>query len=255
MSRHSSLSPPRRPASKDTVDRQTTTPFLLNFCYRSSAYHSLTEFPLPTPSNPHPRPPAHLQIYTWMSCTLKELAQLLTQTLPQILPQPSVGTRLSFRLVYPDLHAPRGGGGRLESEGRGRYLSKEMGSVVISAPEHSNGDARPALSLDGEDADKTLEDVKFQLGDFVDCAVFAPLSDGSVVGRGAASRGPRENGYGRVRGGGYGLSGRGSYNGSTSRSGDSAGPGSLPSGEWRRGERLPDSGGYRGGGRGGRRGY
>lgn len=192
-----------------------------------------------------------------MSCTLKELAHLLTQALPQILPEPSVGTRLSFRLVYPDVHAPRGGGGRLETEGRGRYLTKEMGSVVVSAPEYSNGDGNAAIRLEGEDADKTLEDVKFVIGDFIDCAVFPPLSDGTVVGRGATGpRGVRENGYGRVRGGGYGgQSGRGSYNGSAPRSGDFGGSGSIPSGEWRRGERLPEGGGYRGSGRGTRRGY
>ncbi|OAG36704.1 hypothetical protein AYO21_09088 [Fonsecaea monophora] len=199
-----SRSPTPQPA-KTTVDRQSTTPFLLNFCYRSSAFHSLTDFPIPTPSNPHPHLPAHLQIYTWMSCTLRELALLLTQALPQILPDPAVGTRLSFRLVYPDVHASRGGGGRLESEGRGRYLSKEIGSVVVSAPEYSNGggDGRrgggSAVQLEGDDADKTLEDARFVIGDFIDCAVFPPLSDGTVVSRGSVSGrgGSRENGYGR----------------------------------------------------------
>ncbi len=240
------------PPPKASIDRQTTAPFLLNFCYRSSAFHNLTDFPVPTPSNPHPHLPAHVQIYTWMSCTLRELAHLLTQALPHILPGPSIGTRLSFRLVYPDVHAARGGG-RLEPEGRGRYLSKEIGSVVISAPDSSNGEG--LARLEGEDADKTLEEARFVIGDFVDCAVFPPLSDGSVVGRGSVSgRGaPRENGYGRVRGGGYGMGSRGGFNGYNSR-GDFGGPASIPSGEWRRGERLPDSGGFRGG-RGGRRGY
>ena len=189
-----------------------------------------------------------------MSCTLKELALLLTQALPSILPDPAIGTRLSFRLIYPDLHASRGGGGRLETEGRGRYLSKEMGSVVISAPEYSNGDGSGGVVLEGEDAEKTLEDARFVIGDFIDCAVFPPLSDGTVVSRGSVSGrgGARENGYGRVRGGGYGLSNRGSYNGYGPRSSEFGGP--VPSGEWRRGERLPDPGGYRGG-RGARRGY
>jgi len=251
-----SRSPP--PPPKTSIDRQSTTPFLLNFCYKSSSFHSLTEFPIPTASHPHPPLPAHLQIYTWMNCTLRELAQLLTQALPHILPDPSIGTRLSFRLVYPDLYANRGGGGRLESEGRGRYLSKEIGSVVVSAPEYSNGDAEGRPKLEGDDADKTLEDARFVIGDFIDCAVFPPLSDGTVVGRGSASAsargGVRENGYGRVRGGGYGLSGRGSFNGHGPRGNDFGAPGSIPSGEWRRGERLPDPGGFRGGGRG-RRGY
>ena len=247
-----SRSPP--PPPKATIDRQTTTPFLLNFCYRASAFHSLTEFPIPSPSNPNPHLPSHLQIYTWMSCTLKELALLLTQALPSILPDPAIGTRLSFRLVYPDLHASRGGGGRLESEGRGRYLSKEMGSVVVGSPEYS--DANGGVRLEGEDAEKTLEGARFVIGDFIDCAVFPPLSDGTVVSRGSVSGrgGTRENGYGRVRGGGYGLSSRGSYNGFGSRGAEFGGPANIPSGEWRRGERLPDNGGFRGG-RGPRRGY
>ncbi|KIW18864.1 hypothetical protein PV08_03153 [Exophiala spinifera] len=245
------------PPAKASIDRQTTTPFLLNFCYKSSGFHNLTDFPLPTPSNPRPALPPHLQIYTWMSCTLRELAQLLTQALPHILPDPSIGTRLSFRLVYPDVHASRGAGGRLESDGRGRYLSKEIGSIVISAPaKDSNGDGG-APNLDGDELDKTLEDARFVIGDFIDCAVFPPLSDGSVVSRNSVSGrggGTRENGYGRVRGGGYGMGSRANYNGHGPRGGDLGGPGSMPSGEWRRGERLPDSAGFRGG-RGGRRGY
>ncbi|KAK4934700.1 hypothetical protein LTR10_024097 [Elasticomyces elasticus] len=246
-----SPSPPR----KAVIDRQATAPFLLNFCYRSSAFHNLADFPIPTPTNPHPHLPAHLQIYTWMSCTLRELAHLLTQALPHVLPDPSIGTRLSFRLVYPDVHASRGGGGRLESEGRGRYLSKEIGSVVVSAPEDSNGEKDGTFSLEGEDAERTLEDARFVIGDFIDCAVFPPLSDGTVVSRGSVSArgGPRENGYGRGRGGSYGFGSRGSYNGNGPRGGDFGGPASIPSGEWRRGERLPD-GGFRGG-RGGRRGH
>jgi histone deacetylase complex subunit SAP18 len=240
------------PTPKAAIDRQGTTPFLLKFCYRSGGFHSLTDFPIPSPSNPTPHLPSHLQIYTWMSCTLKELALLLTQALPNILPDPAIGTRLSFRLVYPDLHASRGGGGRLETEGRGRYLSKEMGSVVLAAPDHSNGDNEGAIRLEGEDTERTLEDVRFVIGDFIDCAVFPPLSDGSVVSRGSASfrGGARENGYGRVRGGGYGMGSRGGHNGYGSRD---AGPASIPSGEWRRGEKLPDHT-FRGG-RGGRRGY
>ena len=138
-----------------------------------------------------------------------------------------------------------------------------MGSVVITPQgnEHTNGNGHAAdgINLDGEDAEKTLADARFVIGDFVDCAVFPPLSDGSVAPRtGLGIRGggpPRENGYRGSRGdfdrGGGGMRafgpGRGDF-----------GP-SIPSGEWRRGERLPD-GGYRGGGgsyggaRGGRRG-
>ncbi|KAJ9664688.1 hypothetical protein H2198_000034 [Neophaeococcomyces mojaviensis] len=237
-----SLSPspgPQAPPSK--IDRQQTTPFLLHLCYRSSAFHNLADFPLPTPSNPTPPLPTHLQIYTWYSCTLRELAHLLTTALPGIVPDPAIGTRLSFRLVYPDTSAAaRGVGGRLGEEGRGRYTSKEMGSVVVAPQQHSNGhgvdDEKESWELGGDDAEKTLAEARFVIGDYVDCAVFPPLSDGSVVPRGVVP-GRGSNGHGRSRGGAsYGV-GRGGH---------------IPAGEWRRGERIPESGGgYRGGGRGG----
>ena len=179
-----------------------------------------------------------------MSCTLRELAFILTDTArggylqggPW--PENMVGCRLGFRLVYPDLSNK--GAGRLDGElGKGRYVSREMGSVVIGTPNGSNGSG---YEFGGEDAEKTLEDVRFVIGDFVDCAVFPPLSDGSVVGRGSvmpSGRG-RENGFGPrgPRGGGFGggLRGRGDFGGN------------MPSGEWRRGERLPTDSGYRGGG-------
>lgn len=245
------------------IDRQTTTPFLLNFCYRSSAFHNLADFPIPSPSNPKPSLPAHLQIYTWYSCTLKELAHLLTTALPNIMPDPVIGTRLSFRLVYPDTSPSAAKTGRLGGEeGRGRYVSKEMGSVVVSASEYTtNGSSgrkeeatKASYELGGDDAEKTLGDLRFVIGDFIDCAVFPPLSDGTVVPRssvgGPVRSGYRENGYGRPRGGGgFGMS-RGGFGGARGDFG-----GNMPSGEWRRGERLPE-GGFRGGsygGRGGRR--
>lgn len=252
------------------IDRQTTTPFLLKFCYRSGGFHNLSDFPIPTPPNPTPPLPAHLQIYTWPSCTLRELAYLLTGALPNILPDPAIGTRLSFRLVYPDTRPPPGGG-RLE-EARARYMSKEMGSVVVAPEEvgHTNGEAGAPKgpALEGDDADKTLGDSRFVIGDFIDCAVFPPLADGSVApgattGYGARTANygggmsggtgppPRENVFGRPRGGGgfMGGGGRGGFGGGGR--GDFGRDATIPQGEWRRGERLPDSG-YRGyaGGRG-----
>lgn len=121
-----------------------------------------------------------------------------------------------------------------------------MGSVVVSASasQHNgngngNGDVNGVggeYDLGGDDAERTLADAKFVIGDYIDCAIFPPLSDGSAVPRqGAGPRGGM-NGYGRGRGG-YGL-GRG---------------GTVPIGEWRRGERLPEGGG--GGPRGGGGGY
>ena len=192
-----------------------------------------------------------------MSCTLRELAQLLTTALPGVLPEPAVGTRLSFRLVFPDTRVDRIVPGRLGGEdGRGRYTMREVGSVVISASDagraNGNGHAQAEggadgeeWELSGEDSEKTLADARFVIGDYVDCAIFPPLSDGSVVPRGSTMGrgGGFANGRGRAAAT-YGV-GRGAI---------------IPVGEWRRGERLPgaEGVGYRGAGggygRGGRKG-
>lgn len=249
-----------RDAPKPTIDRQSTTPFHLKLFYRQNAFHHLSDFPI---ISPPPLPP-HLQIYTWQSCTLRELSQLLTSAIPDLLPDPAVGTRLSFRLIYPDTR----GAATMGGDARGRFLSKDIGSVVVAprndneedANGHRNG-GRPStagIKLEGDDADKTLQDARFVIGDYVDCAILPPLADGSVAppltGRGSVPSSalgggmrafgpPRENGYGRSRGGRGGFSDRGN------------GPG-VPSGDWRRGERVPDNyGGRYGGGRRGSRQY
>ncbi|KZF23962.1 hypothetical protein L228DRAFT_281087 [Xylona heveae TC161] len=255
------------------VDRQTTTPFLLKLFYRTGSFHRLDEF---HPTGPLP---PHLQIYTWSSCTLRELSHLLTSALPTLLPDPVIGTRLAFRLIFPDTRS--GGGPDAGRPGGGRYVSKELGSIVVGAggpgilPTEDEAsivaDGPMAGELGGE-PDKSLGDARFVIGDYVSCAIFPPLADGSVApvpgprgpggpgglglpgrqgnmsdfggGRGGVLGGPRENGFGgfRVRGGprmGGGGSGGGSSGG---------GGGGIPSGEWRRGERLPD-GPAAGGGR------
>lgn len=137
-------------------------------------------------------------------------------------------------------------------------MSKDIGNVVIGPRDspYRNGEeednegaappARGGLRLQGSDTERTLQDVRFVIGDYVDCAILPPLEDGSVAppiisGRGAVG-GPGSIGGGmrafRENGFGFGRSGRG-------RGGDR-----IPAGDWKRGERLPD-----GGGRPGRRGW
>ncbi|KAI9721205.1 MAG: hypothetical protein M1812_002366 [Candelaria pacifica] len=251
------------------VDRQTTTPFHLKLFYRTGSFHRLEEFP----SSPSTTLPPHLQIYTWPSCTLRELSHLLTSTLPTLLPDPVIGTRLSYRLIFPDTRDA----GR---PGPGRYLSKELGSIVVGAggpgilPTEEEANIVTAGPMAGElggEPDKTLQDARFVIGDYISCAVFPPLANGAVApapapgpggrigsgsggrgmgdfggGRGGVLGGPRENGFGgfRVRGS---ARGGGDFPG---------GRGGLPTGEWRRGERLPEGSGsgrgYSGRGRGSR---
>jgi histone deacetylase complex subunit SAP18 len=156
-------------------------------------------------------------------------------------------------------------------------MTKELGSIVI-------GDGGPGILPDEEEAsivaggvmsgalsgepEKTLQDARFVIGDYISCAIMPPMANGGVApppsgtarggfgaGRGAndfgrGGMGPRENGFGGFRGGRGGMRGGGNF-----------GQGMVPSGEWRRGERVPEGpsmgrgrgyGGGFGGGRGGR---
>ncbi|KAF9887368.1 hypothetical protein FE257_010223 [Aspergillus nanangensis] len=203
-----------------TIDRQSTTPFHLKLFYRLQNFHHLSDFAISSTfppggplsgsnairaprrsSAPSAALPAHLEIYTWQSCTLRELSQLLTSALPTLLPDPPVGSRLCFRLIYPDTKAAATMGP--DAVGRGRYLSKDLGSVVIGPRESDAADdgaegakngtaaaAPRALRLQGADADKTLQEVRFVIGDYVDCAILPPLEDGSVAPPLTAGRGP-----------------------------------------------------------------
>ena len=182
---------------------------------------------------------------------------------------------------------------RPDGEGAGRD-PETNGKEGVGASAKVVKEGVMAGRLDGE-PEKTLQEARFVIGDYIDCAIFAPLangdvappaSGGSVPGlstgprgegyRGGYSGGARENGNGfggfRGRGGGGGggreggaFGGRGGGGGfgagrlaegggfRSARMAD--GNGDVPSGEWRRGERLPDGGG-RGYGRGrGRGGY
>ena len=177
------------------------------------------------PIRPTPLPP-HLQIYTWPTLTLRELSHLLTSALPSLLPNPVIGTRLAYRLIYPDTASS---GGNPQSSSAGRFLSKDLGSVIV-APEDSPAGTLPddegrkyvtggvmAGPLEGE-PEKTLQEARFVIGDFIDCCILPPGRDGSVVGpppvrgRGAVADAPlgrtagRENGYGN---GGWGVTGAG----------------------------------------------
>ncbi|EMD94944.1 hypothetical protein COCC4DRAFT_74765 [Bipolaris maydis ATCC 48331] len=243
------------------IDRQTTTPFLLRLFFKQGSFHRQFDPTLP-------RLPTNVQIYTWQSCTLRELCQLLLSAVPSMLPQPYAGSRIAFRLVYPDIQGSNRPGAP------GRFISRDIGSVIVGAPSRNDdvdmemsegGSVAEALKqLDG-DPDRTLADVKFLIGDYIACAILPPLPDGGVPaappplsgpGRGppAGSYGGRgrENGFGsRGDWGGYGRGGRG---GGSRFDGRRLSGGGVPSGEWRRGEAPPEreSGFGRGGrGRGG----
>ncbi|KAI1504281.1 Sin3 associated polypeptide p18-domain-containing protein [Biscogniauxia marginata] len=289
------------------MDRHETSPFMLQLFYRTGAFHRPDEF------TTTPLPP-HLTLHTWPNCTLAELSHYLAASDTSILPNPAIGTRLAFRLIFPDTRAGRGSSSSASGphhhrhaapSATPRYMVKELGSIVIgdggSGLDTDNTDVAGTLDIDiddanniihnngdsghtghtnsnsnsnsSRDADKTLAEARFVVGDYVSCAILPPLLDGSVapassarMGRGAGAgesrvavgRAPgiglgggggggggggigvrdRENGYGYGfgrHGRGRGGGGRGSGGGGTG-----VGAGGVPMGEWRRGERLPD---------------
>lgn len=239
------------------IDRNETTPFLLKLFYKNGRHNrygahvsSATDDGAQTlcsaddfhPVGPNP---PHVEIYTWMSATIDELAHLIADNLPQLLPEPSIGTRLDFELVFPDMRAPP------RSDGYGSFQKKSLGSIVLGAggPGVVNGDdgGRRGSYTTG-DENKTLADAKFVIGDHIDCAIFPPLANGDVAGpsRGLGGRSgpqPRTNGFGPSD-----FSGRrgGMRNGGPG----GGGGGGVPPGEWRRGDPVPparDSYGRRGG--------
>lgn len=259
-----------QPTPASPINRQTTAPFLLRLFWRPAHPLSPHEFSVAPPADttgiadytallPASIRQQSVQIYTWPTCTLSELTGLLTSVLPEAaMPEPSVGTRLVYKLIFPDTRGAVGEGGR------GRWVDRPLGSVVVGEGRDGDGDE----SMDGPangagqkaltgDADKTLADARFVIGDYVACTIYAPLADGrpaplpAMGGRGpreayVAPRGPpgtRENGYGGgMRGGGrYG----GVYGGPRDR-------GAPPMSDWNRGERPPGppGGGYRGRGGG-----
>ncbi|EMC92087.1 hypothetical protein BAUCODRAFT_49662, partial [Baudoinia panamericana UAMH 10762] len=244
--------------------RTSTAPFLLRLFWRQNRELLPNEFSVAPPEDttgisdysnllPHNIRQQSVSIYTWPTCSLGELTGLLTSVLPPgILATPAVGTRLVYKLVFPDTRA------EVREGGRGKWIDKPLGSVVIGGrdaelhhDDETNGEMKDNLEGDSE---RTLGDARFVIGDYVVCTILPPGQDGRVASvppsrapprmdpysmRGPPP--PRENGYG----GGYGRGGSGYRGGYGDRGGYAGRGGGLgappPPGDWRRGERPPSS--------------
>ncbi|OHE93803.1 Sin3 associated polypeptide p18 [Colletotrichum orchidophilum] len=255
--------------------REDTTPFLLQLFYKNGSFHRTDEFAARSL-------PAALPLHTWPDCSLGELAELITAEDPALLPSPCVGTRLAFRLIYPDTrNAAANAGGHHHGQAQApRFMVKDLGSVVLGdgtadallaangegevEGDEEGGDvhmsgAAAALADDPDLAkDKTLKEFNFVVGDYVSCAILPPLPDGSVApaltvrndrvagpfGARGAMGGPPSQGPRRDAG----FGGRQGWDRDRRRS--AFGDGGFPEGEWRRGERLPDDPPERSRGRG-----
>ncbi|KAG5606954.1 hypothetical protein MTR67_024227 [Solanum verrucosum] len=88
-------------------------------------------------------PKDEVQIYTWMDATLRELTDLVKEVAPEARRRDAI---LSFAFVYPDK--------------RGRFVVREVGTT-FSYPNMRRPD----------NGSKTLSELKFQIGDYLDVAI------------------------------------------------------------------------------------
>ena len=141
------------------------------------------------------QPSQRLEIYTWPDCSLKELAHLVSSALPA---PAQAGTRMSFSLVYPNVHVPASMANHV-----GQYTMKDMGTVIIGQDSPRNprrtsdnqedsgqpsrrssgyASARSRRSSELDTTKKTLAECKLVVGDWVSCTIstgkyFTNLSD------------------------------------------------------------------------------
>ncbi|KAI9203048.1 Sin3 associated polypeptide p18-domain-containing protein [Polychytrium aggregatum] len=121
------------------VDREKTAPFLIRVFFglrhrRPDDYDRLDLLK-----------EAEMHIWTWKDATLRELTSLISEKHPDCL---ASNHRISFKVVYPNLVRD------------GRYTFKDAGVVLNSS--------RPGFHRD--DHGKTLDDLRFVVGDFIDVA-------------------------------------------------------------------------------------
>ncbi|CAH8607068.1 unnamed protein product [Schistosoma haematobium] len=156
------------------IDRENTCPMLLRLFYSTNARHySLTDY------NKRRTPENEIQFNTWIDATLAELADEVRHVVPIARRR---GTRMHFAIVYPD--------------SRGTYGRRQLGVVItgygLSSCEFDNNSAdtttnrnnnnniqRPSNLID--DSSVTLLSKKFQIGDYVDCAI-VEYTPGSLGG-------------------------------------------------------------------------
>ncbi|CAG9787717.1 unnamed protein product [Diatraea saccharalis] len=120
------------------VDREKTCPLLLRVFCSTGRHNSPGDYARGNvPQN-------ELQIYTWMDATLRELTGLVKEVNPETRRK---GTYFDFAIVYPDMRSPT-------------YRMREIG-VTCSGQR-------------GGDDNKTLSQVKFQIGNYLDISITPP---------------------------------------------------------------------------------
>jgi histone deacetylase complex subunit SAP18 len=169
-----------QPSAADKVDRESTPPFLLRVFWRTNRTLDPFEFSVAPPADatasmeyfeilPANIQQSSLELYQWSDCTLGQLTSTMMSELPADAGV-EVGSRLMFKLIFPDTRA------QVVEGGKGKWIDKPLGSVVVGG---RDADQEENDLLEG-DANKTLADARFVIGDFVACAIYPPGPDGRV---------------------------------------------------------------------------
>ncbi|CAI5470012.1 unnamed protein product [Closterium sp. Yama58-4] len=115
-----------------------TCPLLLRVFHKHGGHHDLDAF-----ATRGQEPKEEVQMYTWKDATLRELTDLLKEVVPEARRRDA---RLSFAFVYPNR--------------QGRNVMKQAGIT-------NSMTRRPT-----PDDNRTLHELGFQTGDFLDVAIF-----------------------------------------------------------------------------------
>ncbi|KAL3146759.1 hypothetical protein ABBQ38_014743 [Trebouxia sp. C0009 RCD-2024] len=125
------------PPPEPQIDREKVCPLLLRVFTKSGGHHQLSEYQV---RNQEPK--EEVQIYTWSDATLREITELVKEVNPAA---KRMNARLEFSFVYPDK--------------RGRNVMRVVGATISG---------RPGVEEDG----KSLKQLNFQTGDFLDVAIW-----------------------------------------------------------------------------------
>lgn len=169
-----------------TVDREKTCPFLLRVFVKPGVHHDLDrEFQSPD------RLPLcdESQLYAWKDTTLRDICLQLLDSNPTI--KSNLPFKFSLKLIF--LETPRDLSSGSHDAPPARYKSQDLGSILCRDL------ARP-ISAAPNSSLKSLQDVRFVVGDFVDVALISSTS----VGLAAPDSGRQSFG---IRGAARGFSG------------------------------------------------
>ncbi|KAJ5069743.1 histone deacetylase complex subunit sap18 [Anaeramoeba ignava] len=124
-----------RRKNRSGINRKKITPFLLSTFIRVGKKNTIQDYMNELPHN-------ELQIYTWIDATLKELTSIIKRLCS---PARQKNAKLSFAFVFKDKYS-------------GYIMFKNVGYTFSS--KSSDNDF------------KTLENLGFRIGDFLDVAIF-----------------------------------------------------------------------------------